>query len=55
MLKLVTATLTSKGRITLPQPVRQQLQVQGRKGEYVSFVIDESARQIIVIGRRKSR
>ena len=54
MLKLVTATLTTKGRITLPKLVRQVLQVRGDTGERISFLINEGERRVVVTGRRRT-
>ena len=42
MTKLLTASLSSKGQLTLPKEVRAALGV-GLKGESVGFLVDEQA------------
>ena len=45
MTKLVTASLTSKGQLTLPKEVREILGI-SEKGEMVGFMIDDQSRSI---------
>lgn len=45
MKKLVTATLSSKGQLTLPKEVRTRLGIR-EKGEMIGFVIDDTSRDV---------
>jgi len=47
---VATATLTSKGQITMPQEVRQSLRLQ--TGDRVSFVADEAGGYKVVALRK---
>lgn len=40
-----TTTLTSKGQITLPKPIRERLHL--KTGDRVSFVVDEEGRVVL--------
>jgi AbrB family looped-hinge helix DNA binding protein len=42
---VATATLTSKGQITIPQEIRDQLHL--RKGQKIDFQVDERGRVIL--------
>jgi AbrB family looped-hinge helix DNA binding protein len=43
-----TATLTSKGQITIPKPIRELLKVQA--GDVLDFVVDEKKQVVIRAG-----
>ncbi len=43
-----TATVTSKGQITIPKPIRERLKV--KAGDLIDFVTDEAGRVVLQPG-----
>ncbi len=43
-----TATVTSKGQVTIPKPIRERLKV--KAGDQIDFVTDETGRVVLEAG-----